>query len=102
MTSKDPLHIIGPDAQRELFNRFTHAANGFATDAVLGAAVNVMVNALRQAYSTRAAAEIAFDELFGRSKSILVEHYDSLGRKRGIFPFDQNIVVPLFDARPKQ
>ncbi len=98
---KDPLLKVGPDAERELFMLFGRAANGFPTDVTIGAALNMIINAMRQQHTTRAQAEKAFDEMFGRGKTILTNHYDSLGRKRGIFPYDQNIVMPMYDARPK-
>ncbi len=99
MRGPDPLQKTGPDAQRELFSRFTRSADGFSTQDAIGAALNVVVNALRQAHSSSREAGIAFDALFGRTKSLLMDHYDSLGRKRGIFPHDQTIEVPFFDAR---
>jgi hypothetical protein len=98
---KDPLKKIGPDASRELFRRLGQEANGFPADAVVDAAVNVLINALRQSNATRAQAERAFDDMFGRAKAILVDHYDMLGRKRGIFPYDQVITVPHSDFRRK-
>jgi len=98
MNSVDILHKTVA-AQRELFTLFTRAANGFSTDDAIGAAVNIVINALRQSCTTRQEAEIAFDELFGKSKSTLMNHYDSLGRKRGVFPYNQTIEVAHFDAR---
>lgn len=88
---KDPILKSGPDQQRELFNRFCREANGFSTEEVIGAACNLIINAIRQVYSTRQRAEARFDEIFGRVKTLLVGHYDQLGRKRGIFPYNQFI-----------
>lgn len=98
---KDPLRQATPDAAMELFRLFARQANGFPRDTVVDAAVNIMLNALRQEHATRASAEKAFDELFGRSKQVLVDHYDVLGRKRGIFPYDQVISVPQLDFSRK-
>lgn len=95
----DPLPKHGPSAQRELFDRFSRAADGFSAQDTVGAAVNILLNALRQVHPTRVAAELAFDDMFGRSKALLVDHYDSLGRKRGLFPYHQTIEVEHFDAR---
>jgi hypothetical protein len=97
--TKDPLLLASPTAQRELFERFCRDASGFPTDLVIGAAANVLINAIRQSQTTRQNAEIRFDELFGQMKSVLVDHYDSVGRKRGVFPFPQVIDMALFDAR---
>lgn len=99
MTTKDPLALATPDNQRELFNRFSREANGFANEDAIGAAANILINAIRQSQPTRAQAEARFNELFGRSKQVLLDHYDSLGRKRGIFPYNQVIEASLFNAR---
>lgn len=91
----DPMLLATPDAGRALFAAFSAAANGYPTSAAIDAAVNILVNAIRQDHTTRESAEKAFDELFGRIKQILVNHYDTLGRKRGIFPYDQHLQVDL-------
>jgi hypothetical protein len=96
---KDPLLKAGPTYQRELFNRFAQNANGFSTEDVIGAASNIIINALRQAHSTRIAAESRYDEIFGKMKSLLLNHYDVLGRKRGVFPFDQVIEMDRFNDK---
>lgn len=101
MTVKDPLVLSTSNGQRELFDRMSRAADGFTAEDVIGAAANMLINAVRQSQPTRAGAEARFDELFGRSKQVLVDHYDSLGRKRGIFPFDQIIEVSKLDFRTK-
>lgn len=97
--TKDPMLLATPDHAQELFKRFGQVANGFQRDDVVNAAVNILVNAIRQHCRTRQQAEQAFDELFGRTKQVLVDHYDQLGRKRGIFPFDQVIEMPPNDFR---
>lgn len=96
MRSKDPIGSASSDQQRELFSRFSREANGFSQDDVVGAAINVLINAIRQSCATRSEAEVAFDTWFGRAKSTLIDHYDSLGRKRGVFPYDQVINVGHF------
>lgn len=95
MGPKDPLRQAMPGGvDRELFQRFSKACDGMPTEAVIGAAANILINALRQTKNTQPQAEAAFDELFGKMKQILVDHYDTLGRKRGIFPYDQTISLP--------
>ncbi len=101
MMVTDPLTLATPNRQRELFELISRASDGFSAEDVLGAAANMLINAVRQSQPTRARAETRFDELFGRSKQVLVDHYDSLGRKRGIFPYDQTIEVPKLDFRTK-
>lgn len=94
--SHDPIVKAGPDQQRELFNRFSQAASGFSIEDVNGAAANVLVNSLRQAHPTRQSAEASFDALFGRLKSLLVEHYDGSGRRRSVFPHHQVVHMAHF------
>lgn len=97
---KDPLHKSGPEAERELFRALGQVANGFPTEAVFGAAANMLVNAIRQSQPTREGAREAFDELIARVRLLLLDqHYDALGRRRNVFPFHQVIEVPLFPAR---
>jgi hypothetical protein len=92
----DPLLKKAGTAQLELFKQYAQASDGFPTEAVVGAAANVIINAIRQTHQTRAQAEVRFDELFGQMKAILLDHYDSLGRKKGIFPYTQTIQGELF------
>lgn len=100
--AKDPLRDTGPVSQAELFNRLAAVCDGFPAEAVQGAAMNLIINALRQAYPSWAKAEVAFDAMFGQGKGILRDHYDSLGRKRGIFPYDQVISAAPFNSRRGQ
>lgn len=95
----DPLRKSGPDQQRELFNMFCKVANGFSTEEVMGAAMNLLVNGLRQAHPTQAAALSRLDELGAGARALLASHYDMLGRRRNIFPFHQTIEVPHFTDR---
>ena len=99
---EDPLRH-GPKADQDLFRQFSALCNGFPTDAVMAAASNVLLNAIRQHNATRHEAELAFNELFGRMKAILVEHYDGAsGRRRSVFPHNQVIEVPFMDLRNKR
>lgn len=101
MTIKDPMLLATPDNGRELFKRLAQVCNGFSQDDVVTAAANLLINAIRQQHPTRGKAEAAFNELFGRSKQVLVDHYDMGGRKKGIFPYDQVITPAFFNARKK-
>lgn len=93
---RDPLHASGPDAEKELFRALGKDCHGYPPEIVLGAAVNLVINALRQQHATKAGAERAFDEIAARSKRLLLdEHYDNLGhRRQGTFPFDVRVVMP--------
>ena len=91
---KDPLLAVGSLQQRALFDRFSREADGFSAEDAIGAALNVLINALRQAHARREAAGRSYDEHVARAKGMLMDHYDSTGRKKGIFPYPQRIEVP--------
>lgn len=100
----DPLHkpTTAPLPARELFDRFSAVANGFGTSDVATAAVNLLVNVIRQQHASRSAAEKSFDEMLGRAKNVLLEqHYDLTGKRRNVFPFHQIVEMQHFDARKK-
>lgn len=93
---KDPMKRVGPEAQMELTRIIGRAATGFPNEAVIGAAVNVLVNSIRQTYPNGRDAEARYNELVGRFRSILLSHYDGVtGRRRSIFPFHQTISPDL-------
>lgn len=84
--------VSDPQGQEEmLFRIFSHAATGKNADAVMGAAVNMIMNAIRQNYPLRKDAEAKITELFGRAKELLLaNHYDSVtGKRRSVFPHTQ-------------
>ena len=90
----DPLQQT-TDAGRTLFHKVCDAANGFPEDAVFNAAVNLMLNVIRQRHPTRAGAEKEIDALMGRAKALLLDqHYEVSGKRRNVFPFNQTIRVP--------
>jgi hypothetical protein len=94
----NPDPLIGlPDQERLLFDAFKQASAGKNVDAVYGAAINIIINAVRQMEPTRAEAEARWDMLFGRGKTLLLDrNYDSVtGRRKTIFPFTQSVRMPL-------
>lgn len=95
----DPLHKA-PLSERELFERMAKTCNGFSHEQVMGAAVNIVINALRQGNQSQKAALAALDEITAKARSSLASHYDSMGKRRNVFPFHQTIEMPMFDARP--
>lgn len=93
----DPLRRSGPDQALELFRAFSKVAHGFSAEDVISAATNILVNGIRQSYDRRPGAEARYDELFGRTKSMLLSHYDSVtGRRKSVFPFNQEIRMEHF------
>ena len=94
------MNKLTSDNGRVLFTTISQAAQGFSTQDVINAAAMLLVNAIREAHATRAQAGNAFDEMTARAKTFLLDkHYDSTGRKKGIFPYDHHIIAPHFDAR---
>ena len=99
---KDPLLKTGPESEQALFKSLSLLCDGFPTDVVINAAANMLINAVRQTRQTRPEAERYIDELIGRTKTILLDrHYDSAGRRKGIFPYDQHLYAEHFISRNK-
>jgi hypothetical protein len=97
---KDPLRKSGPEHEQALFRAVSVACSGYPTEAVLGVAVNLMVNAVRQGNPRRDGAQAALDELVARARTLLLDqHYDLMGARRNVFPFHQVVQVPLIDTR---
>lgn len=91
----DPLRKV-EDAGQELFKRMGRTCDGFSSDAVIAAASNIVLNAIRQAYGQRYQAEARYDELTARLKGLLMDHYDPVtGKRRNIFPHTQELHVPF-------
>lgn len=98
-TKVDPLTDT-PEAGRVLFDRLSRQCNEFPLEAVVNAASNVLLNVLRQRNATRNEAETAFNELFGKMKQILMDHYDGpTGKRRSVFPFHQTIYPDFFSNK---
>ena len=88
----DPLLRVGDTYQKALLERLGKEASGFSAEAVIGASINLLVNVLRQSYSNRQAAEVRYDELVGKTKAILLEHYDSVtGKRKSNFAYTQTV-----------
>jgi hypothetical protein len=87
---EDPLRSLRGQEEM-LFRIFGSAATGKNADAVMGAAVNIIINCVRQNYPTRDGAEAKISELFGRATQLLLaNHYDSVtGKRRNVFPHTQ-------------
>jgi hypothetical protein len=97
MTGKDGVDPLtrGPAAAQELFKRYSKVSNDFDRDAVIGAAANIVLNAVRQSLSKRQDADAAIIRLLETLRSTLNEHYDGLGQRRSVFPFHQVVEMPL-------
>lgn len=98
---KDPLPKLAPAYTSELLHRFSQAAHNFGMKDVIDAAGSVIITALRQRFATRQEAEAAFDEIHGRMKQALVDHYDGASRRVGTFPYDQHLYPQLVKGTSK-
>ena len=97
----DPLKQM-EDLRRELFGRFSKAANGFSQRDVMYAAVNLILNSVRQSCMKQKAAEAMLDEMLAHAKrTLLDQHYFPSGSRRNVFPHHQIIEPPVIDARRK-
>lgn len=90
---KDPLLKTGPDKQMEMFRACVGAVRGAEIEDVLAVALSLIINGVRQGFATHKQAELRYDELMARGKEILSSHYDANGRKRGVFPYDQVVIM---------
>jgi hypothetical protein len=94
--NKDPLKA-GPPAGQVLLERFGQVSEGFPLPVVLDAAINLLLNCIRQSCGKRNLAFAAIDEVFGKSKTILAAHYDAVtGNRRSIFAHTQHVVMDTF------
>lgn len=102
--SELPIHPKDPIANNsdnaiELMKKMGQVAHGFSAQDVINAAANLVINALRQSHSNRQSAEQAWDETMARAKGQLMDCYDASGRKKGIYPYHQTIVMPFVDIK---
>ena len=92
---KDPIAKSGPEHQLELFHNLVECSRGRTTEQVIGAAINLLVNAVRQSQPTRMGASMAMDEMTSKAHALLLDHYDSVsGKRRNVFPHTQVISMP--------
>lgn len=95
MNPNDPLYN-GPDYTRILFERLSNESVQFTHDHVIGAAGNLIINAIRQSHPNKTKAALALDELAYRMKEALMANYKTINDERApVFPFPQKIEVPL-------
>lgn len=90
----DPIVQRTDAAARELLGRFGKAAHDFSYGAIVAAALNLLVNGLRQAHDRRDAALARYDQLAAEGRAKLADSFDAAGRRRNVFPYDQRVEVP--------
>lgn len=79
--------------ERALFDAFVKAADGHQRDAVVGAAANLLANAMRQSHRLRGEAEEELDALVANIKRAIAQHYGEDGRRK-----ERSIVLPPINA----
>ena len=72
---------------------------GFSTEDVIGAAVNVLVNGVRQAHGTREKAHEAMREKLAKALTLLDRNYGADGKRLTVLPKAQTVFVPHFVDR---
>lgn len=98
---KDPLQMEGD--VKQVFEETLQRCNGMPSVLVYNLAINILVNAIRMVVPERKQAETLIDELFGKTKSLLLDfHYDPVtGKRRTMFPFTQKIEPPFLVNQSK-
>lgn len=88
----DPLATASSEQQKRLFTQMAKASAGHSVEEVMGAALNVIVNAIRQTYPSRDKAMLVADEKSAKLKELLAANYTRTGgRLQGAYPFNQTI-----------
>lgn len=97
---KDPLYKQN-DVERvkHLMAVWGQAAHQFTYDDVINAGLNIVLTAIRQRNDTRQKAEVEWDTVTGKAKQLLMDHYTSSGRVKGVFPYDQVIFPGVLKAK---
>lgn len=97
---KDPMSGVTPENERRLLREFGKLATGASNEVVLGAAMNLVCNVLRQSYPTFDQAMVRLDDRVGVMKNILRASYDQVtGKRKSVFPFDQVIRPGLLNMK---
>lgn len=87
---KDNLRPAG----EALFEEFGRLCSGHPSDEVISAAMNIVLNVVRQHTAGRREAEATLNEVHGKAMSALLSHYDPVtNRRRSVVPFDQVLNV---------
>jgi hypothetical protein len=96
----DPLLKTGPERQRYLFETWSKVADGFSAQDVIGAAVNVLANAIRQScvsYHGTYGAQALGERIKADISRLITEHYDVItGKRRNTFAHTQHVIMDHF------
>ncbi len=101
MSNEDPI-LRNTDNARQLFDTFSQVSHGFSALDVVNASLNMLINAVRQAEATRKGASESWDQYVGRSKGLLMDGYDSTGRRKGIYPYTQTLTANFANFKMKR
>ena len=93
----DPLWLAGNENDQELFKKMAECCRQRPRESAVQAAYYIIINAIRQDIDNIDKAEWAWNELNGRAKQLLIDHYDATTKRRkNIFPFNQHVTPSLF------
>jgi hypothetical protein len=93
---QDPL-LDAPKTERDLWMEVGKVTSGYPAEIVMSIGINIVIDTIRQLRPTQKTALDAFDEVMGRVRSRLAEHYGNNGVRKNIFPFDQIIKGEFVD-----
>jgi hypothetical protein len=94
----DPLiELLNKGTYREVFEALIKRCEGMPIDQVYTIGVNLLINAIRMTTPHRSEAERVIDDLYRRSKTLLLDlHYDPVtGKRRALFPYTQMVQAPF-------
>jgi hypothetical protein len=95
---KDPLFEAVENAPnaKEVWDVLTKRIENMPMDQVYTIAINLIVQGIRMSVPYRGQAEFIVDDLFGRTKGIVLAHYDSVtGKRKALFPYTQLMQPPF-------
>jgi hypothetical protein len=102
---KDPIveALEGAPNIQEVWNTLIRRLEKMPMDHVYLLAANLIIHGIRMSVPYRAPAEAIIDDLFARTKSATLAHYDATtGRKRPVdYPYTQ-LLQPSFHVNESQ
>jgi len=84
-----------------LYEKVGQLISGAPLNVTRDIGVSILLNSIRQGIAKRSDAEAAFNEIFNRAKTLLLDvHYDSVtGNRKAVFPYTHVITPPLHVER---
>lgn len=99
--SKDPLRETTDRREREFIDKIGRMCNGASSRFVKVAAINILLQAIRADHANAKQAVEELDYLTIKARDLLLKHFYPTGSRQNIFPYTQNIDVPLMKVTKK-